>query len=330
MRDVRKGSGMQHERVLVISPRKSGTHLIQRLLSELGYGVWGDLGASASAMPRLSIRQRLGLASLVMGDRELRTLDARTRTEEFVRKTNIAWAELAQSWSCRLGASRMEPYRALQALARRELATRPELWTISFSQTPPNICWIYHSLDIAAMDPSFLFEWQKSKRPAVILNRRDPRDALISVANFLGESGGREFRKVPEAQIYRPGYSQLERIEDRIDKVLSDPCLPFFQDYERAVSFYRHPDVCNVSFEELTGPKGGGSLTEQQAAVARVARFLGVASYDPVAVTDGLFDPNAFTFHKGQIGAWRSTLSEPQQAVVKAKHGDLIAALGYA
>jgi hypothetical protein len=223
----------------------------------------------------------------------------------------------------------MDPYQALQALARPELATRPELWTISFSQTPPNICWIYHSLDVSAMDPGFLFEWQESKRPAVILNRRDPRDALISVANFLGGSGGREFWKVPEAQIYRPSYSRLERIEDRIDQVLSDPCLPFFQDYERAVSFYRHPDVCNVSFEELTGPKGGGSLTGQQAAVARIARFLGVASCDPAAVADVLFDPSAFTFHKGQIGAWRSTLSDRQQGVLRAKHGDLIAALGY-
>jgi len=321
---------MQHERVLVISPRKSGTHLIQRLLGEFGYGVWGDLGAPLAAMPRLSIRQRLDLARLTMDDHELEALDARRRTEEFVQKTNLAWAELAESWSCRLGAARMEPYRVLQSQARPGLAMRPELWTIPFSQTPANVCWIYHSLDVSTMDPGFLSEWHDTKRPAIILNRRDPRDALVSVANFLGGSSGREFRKVPEAQIYRPSYSRLEKIGDRIDLALSDPCLPFFQDYERAVSFYRHPDVCNVSFEELAGPKGGGSLTGQQAAVGRVASFLGVASCDPAAVADELFDPSAFTFHKGQIGAWRSTLSQAQQALVDVKHGDLIAALGYA
>src|ERR1700684_3772121 len=134
---------MQHDRVLVISPRKSGTHLIQRLLTGFGYGVWGDLGAPLAALPRLSIRQRLDLARLTMADHELQALDASSRTAEFIQKTNLAYVALAESWSYRLGAARMEPYRALQWQARPGLATKPGLWQTPFSQIPANSCWIY-------------------------------------------------------------------------------------------------------------------------------------------------------------------------------------------
>jgi hypothetical protein len=68
----------------------------------------------------------------------LRELDARNRTADLIEKTNFAWIELAQSSSYRLGATPMRPYHVLQSLARAEQATRPQFWTSSFAQTPPN------------------------------------------------------------------------------------------------------------------------------------------------------------------------------------------------
>ncbi len=319
---------MRRERVVVISPRKSGTHMILRLLVALGYGVWGDIGAPADALPRLSIRDRLNLAKLVMAEQDSRELDARNRTAELIEKTNLAWMELAQSWSCRLGAAPIRPYQMLQSVARAGLPTRPQLWTSSFAQTPPGICWIYHSLDVSAMDDQFLREWHNTGCPAIILNRRDPRDALVSMATFLASDGFRGIRKAPEAQLYSPGFAKLAKLEDRIDAALSDQCLPLFQDYERAVSFYRHPAVCNVSFEELVGREGGGTLDAQQAAVDRVASFLGIPC-DAAETAGTLFDPQAFTFHKGQVGTWRKVLSDAQQAAFSARHPGLTAALGY-
>lgn len=320
---------MRHERVIVISPRKSGTHLIMRLLIEMGYGVWGDIGAPASALPRLSIRDRADLAKLVITEQQRQQLDARARTAEFIQKTDLAWTDLAQSWSFRLGATPMQPFHVLQSLARPLLATRPQMWASPFSQTPAGICWIYHSLDVSAMDQQFLWEWQDTGQPAIILNRRDPRDALVSAANFLASSHRLgNFRKTPEAQLYAPSFARLDRIEDRIEMALSDRCLPLFQDYERAVTFYRHPDVCNVSFEELVGPKGGGTLAAQQAAVDLVATFLGITC-DPAKVAEALFHPESFTFRKGQIGGWRDVLSDGPRAAFNDRHAGLVAALGY-
>jgi hypothetical protein len=300
-----------------------------RLLIEMGYGVWGDIGAPASAMPRLSIRDRMDLAKLVMTEQERQQLDARGRTAEFIQKTNLAWAELARSWSYRIGAAEMQPYHALQALNPPMIATRPQMWASSFSLTPAGIGWIYHSLDVSTIDQQFLFEWQDTGQPAIVLNRRDPRDALISAVNFLSDGDRfRNIRKSPEAQLYAPSYVLLDRLEDRIKMALSDPCLPLFQDYDRAVTFYRHPAVCNVSFEELVGPQGGGTLAAQQDAVDRVAAFLGVAC-DPAKIADTLFHPESFTFHKGQIGVWRNVLSDEMQAAFNARHAGMATALGY-
>lgn len=320
---------MRHERVIVISPRKSGTHLIQRLLVMLGYRVWGDVAAPVADLPALSIAERIALAELVMSEEQAASLDVQRNRQEFIRLTNLAWLELARVWSYRTGASKYPQYRLSQENALCEIDITRDLWTTFFSRTPPGICWIYHSLDISAADPAFLIEWQTAKRPAIILNVRDPRDALVSLTDFLSGASKIEFSRVPEAQVFRPGYAALTDVSDRIDLALSDPCLPFFDDYDRAVSFHAHPDVCNVSFEELIGPQGGGCRTGQLAAVERVAAFLGVPEPDCQAVADALYSPASFTFNRGQTGRWRQALNERQVKEFADRHGYLIGALGY-
>jgi hypothetical protein len=311
---------LKHERVIVISPRKSGTHLIQRLLASLGYGTWGDLAAPAADVPRLSIRQRLELANLVLEREDYASLDIRESRDEFVAKTNGAWEMLARSWACRLGVG-------VQTGSGR---SRPGLWESSFSDTPAGVSWFFHSLDVNRIDPIFLLDWRANKQPAIVLNLRDPRDALVSMANFLGsgrQRGG--LVKTPEAQLYFPSYGAVAGIRERIDMILTDPCVPFWQDYERAISFYRHPDVCVVTFEDLVGTDGGGDSSAQKAAVQRVAEFLGATDCDLGAVASSLFDRQSFTFFKGQVGSWRTVLSDRQLADLSERYDRVITALGY-
>jgi hypothetical protein len=307
------------DRVIVISPRKSGTHLIQRLLVNLGYGTWGDLGVPATDLPRFSIRERIKLARLVLPDDEYSALDVRGNRAEFIEKTNLAWEKMAASWAERLG----------QAAVPGLPGVRPGLWRSAFSDTPAHVSWFFHSLDISRIDPGFLTEWRATGQPAFILNLRDPRDALVSMANFLASPRTGEIVKSAEGPIFFPSYSAVPDLQDRIDMILTDPCVPLFQDYDRAVSFFRHPDVCKVSFEELVGPEGGGDRTLQLQAIIRVAEFLEVGVSDMASLAARLYDRHSFTFHRGQSGVWRTAFNDSHKVLFDDKHGSLLSTLGY-
>lgn len=321
---------MPPRRVIVISPRKSGTHLIQRLMAGLGYGVWGDLGAPADDLPKLSIRERLDLARLALPRPQAAALDPRARPEEFVQATNLAWMDLASSWSFRLGAAAMRPYWPLQAGGGAGREPNPGLWTSPFGATPPGIAWMYHAMDLTATDPRFLAEWRGTGEPAIVLNVRDPRDALVSLVNFLAGPARPGAGLTPDAQIYGPVLASLPDLAARLAYALRDPTLPFFGDYRRAVPLHAHPDVCQVSFEELVGPRGGGGEARQLAAIDRIATFLDVPGPEPQSLARSLFDPGSFTFHTGQIGLWRSAFDAGLTDMFMARNADLITALGYA
>jgi hypothetical protein len=326
---------MPGRRVIVISPRKSGTHLIQRLLTGFGYGVWGDLGAPASDLVRLSVRERLDVARLVMPESAVAALDHRARRAEFIGVTNRAWADLARIWSFRLGTATMRPYWPLQQPGAAETADAvggvgAPAWTGPFSATPPGIAWIYHRLDLTAADPGFLFEWHGTGEPAIILNVRDPRDALVSLAAFLAGEARHGSLLTPDSQVHGPAMAALPDMKARLAYAIRDPTLAFYEDYRCAIPLFAHPGVCHVSFEELVGPSGGGDHGHQAAAVARVAEFLGVTDHDPGAVAESLYDTGSFTFRAGQAGAWREEFDAHLGELFTQRHGDLLTGLGYA
>ncbi|HSZ38991.1 MAG TPA: hypothetical protein VK817_03445 [Trebonia sp.] len=316
---------MPGRRVIVISPRKSGTHLIQRLLTGLGYGVWGDLGAPASDLVRLSVRERLDVARLVMPETAVAELDYRQHRADFIRVTNRAWADLARIWSFRLGTAAMRPYWPLQQPG----AVSSPAWTGPFSTTPPGVAWIYHRLDLAAADPAFLFEWHDTGEPAIILNVRDPRDALVSLVAFLAGEARHGSLLTPDSQVHGPAMAALPDMKARLAYAIRDPTLAFYEDYRSAIPLFAHPGVCRVSFEELVGPSGGGDPGRQAAAVERVAEFLRVTDRDPGAVARSLYDTGSFTFRAGQAGTWRAEFSAHLEEQFAQRHGDLLTGLGY-
>jgi hypothetical protein len=321
---------MPRRRVIVISPRKSGTHLIQRLMTGLGYSVWGDLGAPANDLPKISIRERLDVARLVLPAQDAAALDPRERRQEFVKVTNLAWTDLAASWAFRLGVAAMRPYWPLQAGRPAGHEPSPVLWTSPFSATPAQIAWMYHAMDLTVTDPRFLSEWRNTGEPAIVLNVRDPRDALVSMVNFLAGAARHGSGLTPDAQIYGPVLAALPDLAARLAYALRDPTLPFFGDYRNAVPLYAHPDVCRVSFEELIGPRGGGDEARQLAAIDRIAMFLDVPECEPEHLARSLFDTGSFTFHHGQIGMWRSAFDTHLSDMFMARNADLLTALGYA
>src|ERR1700678_628851 len=90
-----------------------------------------------------------------------------------------------------------------------------------------------------------------------------------------------------------------------------------------------HPNVCKTSFEELVGPEGGGSAEAQAQAITRISDFLGVAGADPRDVAGRLFNPDAFSFYRGQIGGWGTPFTPKHHRPGRERFGDMLRLYGY-
>jgi hypothetical protein len=316
------------ERVIAVSPRKSGTHLLQELMVLLGYRVYGETIPPPEGVVGLSLRQRIDLAERYLHPGELAKLDHRGDRDGFIQTTNLLWYQVAELWQAKLAAINVSHTELAFPELRHNLPMHPRAWLQPFRSTPPGICWTFHSLDIWRLDLSFYHEWQSPSGPRMVLNHRDPRDALISMATFLSGDGGHPIARQPETAVFRPILRNLPTMSDRITYLLRDPAIPLLTDFETAISLLHHPDVCTVSFEELVGEEGGGGAAAQLAAVRRVVDHV-ESDIDPTVVAEKVFNRNAYSFHRGQIGAWRQLFTAEHNRLFAARFGHLLEIFHY-
>jgi hypothetical protein len=85
-----------------------------------------------------------------------------------------------------------------------------------------------------------------------------------------------------------------------------------------------------VKFEDLVGPRGGGSAETQKRTVERVARHVGLEPEERMmrTVEENIFGVSN-TFRKGQIGGWREEFSEEHARAAREIAGPLLVKLGY-
>lgn len=319
---------MTAERVVVVSPRKSGTHLVQKLMVRFGYGIYGEPIPPEEGRAAFSLRERMELAERFLDPAELDGIDVRRDTAEFVRRTDLLLKQLGWIWQVRLAARNIPHVSLSHPEIDFTLKMKPHAWQGPFLQTPPRLCWIFHSVDLWRMDPKFLIEWTERGHPRIILNYRDPRDTLVSMVSFFAGDGGLTFLRFPESAVFAPILRNIPDMAGRISYALRDPAMPLLADYEAAISLFHHPLVCNVSFEELVGPDGGGDRSRQRAAVHRVAEHV-ESDAAPETIVDTLFDPSAFSFHKGRIGRWRDVFTADHEVLFKERFGHLLEMFGY-
>ena len=322
--DVKASHGGRAQRVVVVSLMKSGTHLLQDLMARLGYGIYGESQIPAEARPKFDIRARAEIARVVYGDDLLMETDR----DRFMTETDLAWGALGWAWQLRLGMPLENHYGMDLSHVGLVRETLQRTLTTSFSETPGNLCWILPGLNIRRIDGAFLREWAATGEPKIIFNYRDPRDVALSMVNFLGGETVKGYGAFSDFAVYNRILRGMESVEERITYALADPLFPGIRDFEEAFWLLRHPDVCKVSFEELVGPQGGGSTEAQLHALARLTEFIGTdACIEELA--GSLFNRHSFTFHKGQIGAWRSSFTDEQSRFVKQHFGHIVSAYGY-
>lgn len=318
---------MKEERVVVISPQKSGTHLIQELMVHLGYGMCGDSRVTPDIEPQLSLDDKLKLRRFALSEEEQKYYE-RSSTHMRDSLDREAWLRVARSWQMRLSAPVENRYgtRTVHSMERAYEST--ELMRMRFSDTPASICWIYHQLDFKTVDGLFIEEWCQTDRPKIILNIRDPRDVMVSFVNYLSGNTGRGFGNFAGYQVIARTFSSCKSFEEKLTYALEDVNFPGHGDLRDLYWLYKHPQVCTVRFEELVGPRGGGSREAQVAAIHRILKHLNIED-DPGSLAEKVYNPGAFTFYKGKRGSWRECYTAPQLELLEKRFGEVLDLFGY-
>jgi hypothetical protein len=317
------------ERVILISMMKSGTHLLNELMLALGYGMYGHVRVQPDTRPVLDKDTRWRLAGMVYDEDTLTSLKSQGEPE-FRDATYRAWEALAWTWQLRFGLPLTTLYSS--ELADTGLVREAYRRTAgsSFAETPAGVCWTFHEFDLKRIDGSFLREWAETGEPRIIFNYRDPRDLILSLINFLCGQTGRGLSSFNNLPVFSNILMSKGSLEEKITYALTDESFPCqVSDFKRMLWLLHHPRVCKVSFEELIGPSGGGSAQSQLQATARLIDFLGATSRSPEDLAGALYNPQAFSFFRGQVGTWREDFTAANRSLAQDRLGEVLALYGY-
>ncbi len=149
---------------------------------------------------------------------------------------------------------------------------------------------------------------------------RNPLDILVSEANYYHKDGNASFS----------GYLAGLSFEQRIERLIDDPWLlgSIRERVGRFLPWIDFPNVIPVSYEELVGTRGGGDDKVRSRLIWSLQLKLQVAGV-PDRIAEKLFDKESPTFHKGTIGAYRTSLPDSALKKLKKLDQDFIEQLGY-
>lgn len=96
-------------------------------------------------------------------------------------------------------------------------------------------------------------------------------------------------------------------------------------------SWLDDPNCLSVRFEDLVGPRGGGSRERQLEVIGNLLEFTGVdpRSADPESVADALYDERATTFRTGRVDAWKEDLDSESYNLFMRVSAPLLELFGY-
>ncbi len=297
-------------RIVANSIPKSGTHLLDRLLVLLGFGLV-DLGG---IRPHLVEDGRFPLVR-----QRLRTLLGLRKPEDVM---GIG-PHLVEG-------GRFPPVRRLlrgggekvtigvvspQQISRRWLARR-------LSQVPDGCFLNAHC--IYTPELAELFREGGMKTVCIL---RDPRDVAVSQMHYLKQL---ENHFAHEAFMALPSDHERLLVSIRGGELGGRKLQSLDERYRQFLGWEQDEGAVVVKFEDLVGSKGGGSAEVQRRAVERVAAHVGISVNEG---TMRLVEENLFgvgrTFRKGQIGGWQEEFSPEHERALKERAGSLLVELGY-
>jgi len=157
-----------------------------------------------------------------------------------------------------------------------------------------------------------LAEVLRAEGSRMIVIRRDPRDILVSFADWIGSR--------PDYFMH-PDFEGLNR-EGRVARLLNGgpgdgyPLRPFVEVLTRAEPWlFAGADIFSVGFEELIGPSGGGNRADQERVLQELCAHLGIGFPDSPGWIDSIYG-GSLTFNKGRMQRWRELESADLQAEI--------------
>ena len=172
----------------------------------------------------------------------------------------------------------------------------------------------------------------KDRGYKIIFMIRDPRDRVVSYAYKIKKFNPRLNRSIEDLMLAtmkeygRTTYQYISKT--RQYKRMGD----FSQYYSLYLPWLDYPELLVVYFENLVGPKAGGSLELQLAEIEKIANFLELTVTDEqiMNVADNLFG-GTFSFRDPKIGRWKEFFNENHKKAFKAtKMGQFLIDFGYA
>jgi sulfotransferase 6B1 len=297
-------------KVVANSIPKSGTHLLDRLLTLLGFDLV-DLGG---------IRPHPAQAGKNLTSTRLRTLVGLRRPEDVM---GIG--------SHLVDGGRFPP-------ARRLLRTRGPEKVMTGVDFPQEIGrrWLERRLSrvpdggfvtahcVYSPELASLFA---EERMRVVCILRDPRDVAVSQMHHIKQ---RKRHPIHDAFVALPSDHERLLVSIRGGLLGMREMLSLDERYRQFLRWQDDNNTMLVKFEDLVGPRGGGSAEAQRRTVERVARHLGVSLEEETvpSIEKELFGLGR-TFRKGQIGGWREEFSEEHARAARETAGPLLVELGY-
>lgn len=170
----------------------------------------------------------------------------------------------------------------------------------------------------------------KTRKYKVVFMMRDPRDQLMSMYFYIIK--GWEYEKLSKKTrfIEMPFDKQ---IDEMITGKQLGTCVPkVIVGWKLPWMFLEKPEVYTARYENLVGPKGGGSREAQVDELTAIAKFLNIkiSKRKILAIADSLYGkPGEATFNTGKIGTWKKYFNEEHKDHFKEVFGDELILLGY-
>jgi len=180
-----------------------------------------------------------------------------------------------------------------------------------------------------ALDHFHIMQCLKSRNHRVIYLIRDPRDQLISMLNFIRDKKWAYGPLRMDMPFGKLTYDQ--QIEEMITGSRYGLSVPHSV-FTRRKGWSSWNWALTVRFEDLVGPKGGGSKKSQMDALRAIVDHLKLPKTDHELslVADNSFGkPGEKTFSKGKIGQWKTTFKEHHKSLFKTVFGDELIEMGY-
>lgn len=173
-----------------------------------------------------------------------------------------------------------------------------------------------------AFVPELYDSLQSAGIPVVFLYR-DPRGCLLSMANYVLHKA-------------KPSHLVL-RIGDTLEEALSvllagdQALVPFASYFDSFRGWLEARHVLTLRFEDIVGPRGGGTESQQLASLTALAQHIGWSGspHQLETAIESSFNTRSSTFHRGHIDAWREVFSAKILQTFAEKAGWLPHQWGY-